>query len=78
MSYAQVIARLGLHVVEADDIALRQLCTGWYAVATRDARPIDDCVVGPFGTADEANLALAKRLAEIQWSRSGLATGVAS
>lgn len=78
MSAALVIARLGLHVVDADDLSLRLLCTGWYAVPTREALPVESCVVGPFGTADEAGVALAERLAEIQWSRSGLATGAAS
>ncbi len=78
MSTALSVARLGLHVVDADDITLRQLCTGWYAVPTREARPVESCVVGPFGTADEAGVALAERLFEIQWSRSGLAVGAAS
>lgn len=78
MSAALTVARLGLHVVDADDISLRQLCTGWYAVPTREALPVEDCVVGPFGTADGAGVALAERLFEIQWTRAGFATGAAS
>jgi hypothetical protein len=73
MTAAETIARLGLHVVEADDVTLRDLALGWYAVPTREAVPVADALVGPCDTRDGAALALVARLAELARVRAGLA-----
>lgn len=72
MSGAEIIARLGLGVVDADDLVLRELALGWYGVPTRAALPVADAVVGPCATRDAAAVALATRLVEIQCVRNGL------
>ena len=46
MSRARTVARAGLHVIEADDFELRKLTMGWYAVPSRDARPIEASIIG--------------------------------
>lgn len=69
MSRAHDIARSGLHVIEADDFAVRELTMGWYAVPSRDAQPIEASIIGPCATEEEAALGLVLHLAEIQWSR---------
>ena len=77
-SRAEVVARLGLHVIEADDLALRELTMGWYAVPSRDAEPIESAIVGPCKTEEEAASAMVVYLAEIQWSRFAQSAGGAS
>lgn len=78
MSRARTVARAGLHVIEADDFELRKLTMGWYAVPSRDARPIEASIIGPCATEEEAALGLVLHLAEIQWSRHSKSEGDAS
>lgn len=78
MSRAQAIARLGLHVIAADDFATRELTMGWYAVPSREAQPIEASIIGPCATEEEAACALVLYLAEIQWSRHAKPEGDAS
>lgn len=78
MSRAHDIARLGLHVIEADDLAVRELTMGWYAVPSRDALPIEAAIVGPCKTEEDAACAMVLYLAERQWSRAAKSDGGAS
>lgn len=72
-SRALTVARLGLHVVDADDITVLELSLGFYAVPTREGRSIAEALVGPCESDVAAAVALARRLVEIAWTSSGLA-----
>jgi hypothetical protein len=72
MASADAVVRLGLGVVGADDYTVRVLGSGVYAVATRDARPIADTLVGPCATPLVAAGELAARLAGIRYAGGGV------
>lgn len=65
---ARAVARLGLHVLGADDIAETHLGTGYYALAARDGESVEDRCPPPCDTPLAALHALIVRLAEIQWT----------
>ncbi len=66
---ARAVARLGLHVVGADEIIEVRVGSGYYALAARDGQSIETSYSEPSGDQLGALNSLIVRLAEIQWSR---------
>lgn len=65
---ARAVARLGLHVVGADDISEVKVGTGYYALASLEGRCVESTYCAPSETPLAALNALIARLAEIQWT----------